>query len=231
MIFARHAFAPTLSLLLGLGVGCSVVMATNDDVSRCDNVTDCDEPADARFVASCIKDANDVPGVCVAEFAPDVPCNVESMAEENESSPVGQVWKAWAVSTNYTSGCLDADNAGKAGCSPPCQAGLELDEESGLCDDTAAGTPRAVPARAELLGRDIADQFCRSYFCDVDFACNNDICSPCDPAKDVGEGGCGSLYMNGEPSCVYTTVSALDEQCADPDSASDKVTFGDCPML
>ena len=56
------------------------------------------------------------------------------------------------------------------------------------------------------------DQFCRARFCDETFVCDTSgpkrICKPCegtDPA-DFGEGGCGTLFVQGARSPVYTDL-------------------------
>jgi hypothetical protein len=230
MTFLRHVFAPltgsVFGLALGLGVGCSAIVSPDDQVERCDNFSDCDVQDDNRFFSQCIKEDNDVPGVCVAALKEDVPCDGDAIANSDPTSEFAQIWMEFGGVGRYSAGC-DAD-AGVAGCGGPCSDGLELNGD-GVCDDTDPNTPKAVPAKPDLAGADIADQYCRSFFCDTDFVCQNGICSPCADDDEVGDGGCGNLYMEGARSCIYTDRSAIEDgQCAAPDSNRDAVVFGNC---
>ena len=99
----------------------------------------------------------------------------------------------------------DATQLGAMGCPPnggACNQGL-AENDAGLCDDDDPATPRAVQLEdPELVGLDVRDQFCRSYFCDDRFVCDpgSNNCVLCDPDELYGEGGCGQVWIAGARS-------------------------------
>jgi len=108
------------------------------------------------------------------------------------------------------------------GCRPQdgaCQGTLSPHEISRRCDDSDLDTPPAVAAEPMVSGQDVLDQFCRSVYCDIDFACRaQDFrCVPCELGKSIGAGGCGDLYLEGERSSVYESADELVAQCGGPD--------------
>jgi hypothetical protein len=98
-----------------------------------------------------------------------------------------------------------------------CNTGLAINNLSGTCDDLDDPLPAMYPpdvGGVEIAGQDAKDNFCRWYFCDESFVCarsgSQEICRPCsgkDPSE-FGEGGCGTLYIQGEPSPLYTDPDA-----------------------
>src|SRR5690606_28758218 len=104
-------------------------------------------------------------------------------------------------------------------------AGL-LERPDGICDVELAPPSPAYPASAlQEPAQDVLDAYCQSFFCDDRFVCDAGFCEPCDPAEPWGEGGCGRVFSNGAPSCVY--VADVEEACRAPDA--DAPVFGVCP--
>ena len=48
----------------------------------------------------------------------------------------------------------------------------------------------------------------------------------CNPGGSLGNGGCGDLYFEGEPSPVYESREELDSNCLAPNSLPDWVNLG-----
>jgi hypothetical protein len=122
---------------------------------------------------------------------------------------------------------------GVQGCPPDpedgCMDGLEVYDRTGKCDDDDPDTPPALEPRPSANGQDVQDQFCSSFFCDIDFVCDNRgeaTCVRCELGRNIGVGGCGDLYFEGEPSPVYEDVEALEANCLAPDSSPDEVNLG-----
>jgi hypothetical protein len=135
-------------------------------------------------------------------------------------------------------GCT-VDNLGKQGCGISmgisCEPGLALNDVD-ICDDDDPATPPAisptkVPDDIEAAGQDVVDQFCRWRFGDENWVCDTTgsqgkwICRDCDPAEEFGKGGCGTLYLQGAPSTVYTDLADANDGTK-PDT---EVTFGLIP--
>ena len=217
-------------------VSCTAILAPRDDVQRCGSADDCKPTQDNRYIAVCkFDDANtdldtsEVSKVCVADFKPDVGCDPDAYQEMT----YGLAHDSLAVASRYAGemGMTCADLGGVLGCPPDqatgtCAEGLTRNDETGLCDD-GSGLVYNATSNADLLGQDVKDQFCRSFFCDDRFVCNeNNRCAMCDPDAPVGQGGCGEIYISGTPSCVYQDQTALDSTCAGSDAATDDVMFG-----
>ena len=217
---------------LASSTACSVILNPDDDgVQRCSNVDDCDAPDDARFEAVCISDPDanidttQVDQVCVAQFKT-AGCNPSNFEIDSEFR---QLAESRGLS-DYS--CTDFE--GSRGCPPEagvgCNEGLEVNE-AGQCDVPGAEFPAINHVtQGELEAQDVKDQYCRGFFCDESYVCNNETsrCQPCDPEAEVGQGGCGVIYTQGNPSCVYTDQSseaACEER--DPDAAF-VPTFGNC---
>jgi hypothetical protein len=226
------ALALVLASLGALGTSCTAILAPRDDVQRCGTADDCEPTGDNRYVPVCkFDDANvdldssQVDKICVADFKPSVGCNPDSITKPDH--PFKLVYEELADSARYAV-CDAETQLGTRGCPPmggSCQGGLAVND-AGLCDDTDPSTPMALLADTEeLVGQDVRDQFCRSYFCDDRFVCNSssNVCVLCDPEQDYGEGGCGEIWIAGARSCVY------DVQCEDdPDITDETVVFGSC---
>lgn len=223
----------TVSLILvttalSSSVACSLILNPRDDVQRCGNVDDCETPEDTRFEAVCISDpeanidTTKVEQVCVAQFR-DVNCDPMGYDAEGE-------FRALVDSRGFLDyACPTASDPpvpGVQGCPPEdgCAAGLEVID--GKCDDPNAETPSIDHnSVGGLEAQDVKDQFCRGFFCDEEYVCNTDlnVCEVCDPDKPFGQGGCGKVYTQGTPSCVYAPG-----ECAAPASEVDEPIFGDC---
>lgn len=230
-------FPAVLALALAsfgaFGVSCTAILAPRDEVQRCGTADDCEPTGDNRYVPVCkFDDANvdldssQVDKICVADFKPSVGCNPESIPDP--AHPFKAAFDELADSARYA-GCDAATQLGAQGCPPMggggCQSGLAVND-AGLCDDSNPDTPMVVQAETEeLVGQDVRDQFCRSFFCDDRFVCDSgsNVCVLCDPEDPYGEGGCGEIWIAGARSCVY------DVQCEDdPDITDTKVVFGSC---
>jgi hypothetical protein len=222
--------ALALVSLAAFGVSCTAILAPRDDVQRCGTADDCDPTGDNRYVPVCkFDDANldldalSVEKICVADFKPSVGCNPGSYTKPGHPFAVAN--EELGDSSRYAV-CDAATQLGMQGCPPAggaCNEGL-VENAVGLCDDDDDDTPMAVQATTEeLIGQDVRDQFCRSFFCDDRFVCDpdTDFCVLCDPEEVYGEGGCGEIWVAGARSCVY------DVDCDDdPDVTDESVTFG-----
>lgn len=232
-----------LTLAFGSAVACTAILKPRDDVQRCGNATECDPTGDNRYVPACRYDdahqdldSTKVSKICVADFKPDIGCNPMNYAS-GEGLKNGYYDLTEKDSCAVLS-CTD-ENRGKVGCPPPsggsCDDGLELVSfgSSSYCIDPDADQP-VIPgaslAAAELDGQHIKDQFCKSYFCDDTFVCNNNTnkCTPCDPDRDYGDGGCGIVFNDGAPAPVYVLGDDLEGMCAGPDASTGDVVFGAC---
>lgn len=223
----------TVSLILATAalsssVACSLILNPRDDVQRCGNVDDCETPEDSRYEAVCISDPDadidttQVEQVCVAQFR-DVRCNPDD-------DPTGELAALVDSRSSLDYACPAASDPpvpGVQGCPPEdgCAAGLEVID--GVCDDPRAEVPSIrLTSVDNLRAQDVKDQFCRGFFCDEEYVCNSTpgitACEKCDPSKPFGEGGCGTVYTQGTPSCVYSS------ECAAPDSDVNEPIFGDC---
>ena len=233
MAFASRSRIVSLiltSAALSASLGCSVILSPRDDVQRCSNVDDCDEPEDERFEAICISDENAdidstvVEQVCVAQF--------KSVTCDPMAFDADDVYRQ-AIEARGFSDYSCAESAGVRGCPPEagvgCADGLEVNAV-GTCDVPGADVPAINHNNSEwgdLEAQDVKDQFCRGFFCDDSYVCNSDThtCQACDPELPFGQGGCGEVYSQGTLSCVY--VSAED-QCDAPNSDPKDPILGDC---
>jgi hypothetical protein len=221
------------SLGAASSVSCTAILAPRDDVQRCGTADDCEPTGDNRYVPVCRfpEDSSDlesleVDKICVADFKSSVGCNPGSYTTPDH--PFKLAFDDLAVASRYTV-CDAETQLGTRGCRPmggSCQGGLEVNDV-GVCDDTDPDTPMLVIAdSSELIGLDVRDQFCRSFFCDDRFVCDTsaNVCVLCDPEQPYGEGGCGEIWYAGARSCVYEDGNA----CEGPDVTDTKVTFGAC---
>lgn len=234
-------FNYAFSLLAGFTISaCSAFFVPNvddDGVVRCNTTEDCPDLDDNRHRPQCVfgegqPESSDK--VCSSAFA-EINCDPVPYS----TIPDNDFANTYADATSnqnkvaYTA-CAD-ENKGKQGCAPlagVCDAGLE--EIDGVCDDPDALYPSINPSKVggiDIAGQDVQDSFCRYYFCDESFVCDNrgskPLCKPCDPNAAFGEGGCGTLYIQGAPSPVYTDPNA--GNCNGSIDADD-VQVGDAPM-
>ena len=229
MKFTRSMASVLVALLFGAAWGgCTAVVPQTDDVERCDNVEECPDIEDTRFVSECVGGSS-APGVCIANFAMDLRCDPAEY-ETYPDHPLVTAYENFGNPERYASDCA-GDNVGARGCPGPCQSGL-VENINGVCDQEGAFPP-AVGTSMDLAGRDLRDQFCRSYFCDMAFYCDTSrtrsVCRPCVEGEAFSEGGCGDLYIGGERSCAYQDQAGLDNTCQAPDSDHETTTIGECP--
>jgi hypothetical protein len=225
--------ALALASLAATSVSCTAILAPRDDVQRCGTAEDCDPTGDERYVPVCkFDDGNldldsaQVDKICVAGFKASVGCNPGSYTVPGH--PFATAFDELGDIARYAA--CTADQLGTRGCLPmngTCAEGFAVNDV-GVCDDRDDATPKAVLADSEeLVGQDVRDQFCRSFFCDDTFVCDTDtnFCVPCDPDELYGEGGCGEIWIAGARSCAYEDGDA----CAGADVSDEDVVFG-CGM-
>ncbi len=225
-------FALALGPLAAFSVSCTAILAPRDDVQRCDTVDDCDPTGDNRYVSVCIfdednldLDSSSVDKICVADFKASVGCNPGSYTDPTH--PFAEAFNELGDIARYTT-CDAATQLGTKGCRPmnnTCAEGLSVNDV-GLCDDNDPDTPMVIQVdTSDLVGQDVRDQFCRSFFCDDRFVCNTstNFCVECDPRQDISKGGCGEVWIAGAPSCVYGT-----NECEGADVSDKTVSFGAC---
>ena len=229
--------ASVLTLLAGFSISaCSAFFVPNrddDDVQRCNTSEDCDDLGDNRYTPQCIYGEGQPENsskVCVADFA-EVACDGAKFDADSTFRMKFDDATSNQNKIRYV-GCR-MEFLGQQGCAPngtSCEAGLSLNE-NGLCDDPDAPMPAIDPSDYEneaILGKDVNDQFCQYYFCDETFVCApsgaKKLCKPCDPDRPYDEGGCGTMYLQGAKSSVYTDASAGN---CNGDKEKDEVEFGD----
>jgi hypothetical protein len=239
----RRRSTSALSLLsfVGAFVGafavsaCAAFYVPNEDddtVQRCNSGEDCEDLDDNRYVAVCVY-GEDQPEnsskVCAADFE-QVKCGDMDYAETHPM----RIAINDAIDNKAAYGQCSEENRGKRGCAPRpqdsedplCDEGLTISNDAGgICDDPDDPIPAVYPPEVggpDIAGQDAKDQFCRWHFCDETFVCaksgSREVCQPCsgtDPA-DYGGGACGQLYVQGEPSSIYTS---LDEANCNGDRA------------
>jgi|SRR5690554_4180711 len=239
----RRRFTPALLLLTGFTISaCTAILVPDqkdDGVERCDNTPDCTEIDDNRYVAQCVKPDtldDNASSVCSADFAK-IPCG--GMAYGGDHVLDEAYADARDAQAAYVSCTME--NRGKRGCPPAeggvCEDGLSVADATGICDDPDAPIPAMHPPDVggiEVAGQDAMDQFCRWYFCDETFVCDTTgsqpTCQPCsgtDP-EEFGKGGCGQLYIQGEPSSFYTD---LDNANCSGNKPNAEAEFGPAPTF
>lgn len=209
-------FVSLLTLLAGFTISaCSAFFVPDvgdDGVDRCNTTEDCPEPTDNRHIAQCVfgeGQAENSDKVCSSAFK-ELTCHPQAQNGEGELEALYEDLTSNQIKALYSS-CSDA-NDGKKGCEPGAVGCMDgLTERNGICDDPDAPFPAINPSEvglSEIAGQDALDQLCRFYFCDESFVCDQSgskpLCRPCDPDEPYGEGGCGTLYIQGAPSKVYT---------------------------
>jgi hypothetical protein len=208
--------------------------AKSDSVIRCKNATECeDEPffldalSTQRVDASC-----GAPGgsgsftesntnqVCSVVDKASVSCQLDMFAED---TPGFQAYASAMTEAGAYAAC-SAERRGSLGC-PPRATGTACDAGEpnvfGVCDDGSGAWPLYQPT-GELIGQDVLDQHCRSYFCDENFVCDrgNFQCRRCtevedagDAAEALGNGACADLALLGKRSTVYQSEGQLGDDC------------------
>jgi hypothetical protein len=244
----RSATISLLTLLAGFTISaCSAffVPGVDDDgVQRCNTSEDCDPIDDNRHVAQCIYGLDQPENsdkVCSSDFK-ELTCHPEVQNGEGQLEALYEDVTSNQVKGAY--GACDTAFEGMRGCAPrpannpemlpECDAGLE--KIGDLCDDPNALYPAINPSQVgltEIAGQDVLDQLCRFYFCDQSFVCDRSgskpICRACDPNEPYGEGGCGTLYLDGSPSPVYTHIDENGGNCNGDIDLAD-IQFGTAPV-
>lgn len=236
----RNAGVSLLILLAGFTVSaCSAFFVPDekgDGVARCNTTDDCDPPADNRHVAQCVfgeGQPENSDKVCSSAFK-EQSCHPTAQKGEGLLEELYDDVTSNQVKALY--GSCTAENEGKRGCAPGATGCLDgLEEIDGICDDPDALYPALNPSQVgltDIAGQDVLDQFCRFYFCDESFVCDQSgskpLCRPCDPNEPYGEGGCGTLYIQGAPSPVYTHIDESGGNCNGEIDLGD-VEFGPAP--
>ncbi|KIG19509.1 hypothetical protein DB30_00018 [Enhygromyxa salina] len=225
---------------------CTVIFVPGegaDGVIRCKTSQDCPELEDNRWRLQCVygqDQPQDTDKICAPYFE-QVECSPGAYPDDHPFALL------WADATNDLSrimyGQCDPSLGGAQGMQGcpaidgvSCEAGLEV-REDGICDDPNASSPAVygpdVGGAANIAGQDVRDQFCRARFCDEAFVCDTSglkrLCKPCegnDP-EDFGSGGCGTLFVQGARSPVYTDLAGAN--CSG-DQADEDVELGTAPV-
>jgi hypothetical protein len=243
MAMLRSPVRPLVFSLLGRvavvaaacsSIACTLVLNPRDDVERCETADDCPPTGDNRYVAECRFDpdadltSDDASQICIGGFKKNIGCNPMNYVGADDH-PFSSTFERLASSTRYS--C--ADTPGVRGCPPEAGVGCmgDLVVTDGICDvsEPSASNPTiSLSGQADLVGQDVLDQFCRSFFCDDAFVCDTTdfTCVPCRSDAPFGEGGCGTVYVAGAPSCVYTPDTRA--VCDGPDADVDAPKFGNC---
>jgi hypothetical protein len=226
-------------LVVGAIAGCSVVLDPEryDDVERCRYDDDCSAPDDPRYENICtvseeyfVEDEEpdiDFPRICSPR--PSVSCDPDDYAYDSAFRT--RTREAIAQHERYASPCIEMPGA--QGCPPHiddgCTPGLVVHPLSGRCDDEDPTTPPAVAPEPTVILQDVLDQFCRSVYCDIEYACHTrrHRCEPCVLGEPLGRGGCGDLYPAGARSSVYETPDELDAGCSLPDDVPHDAHLGE----
>ncbi|MFV8750396.1 hypothetical protein ACNOYE_07580 [Nannocystaceae bacterium ST9] len=246
-MLTRASVRPSVhALLLVAGFAasaCTAILVPNaedDGVNRCNNSDECPDLDDNRYRSQCVYgEGQDEKSskVCVADFA-------EINCKPTDYGGMHPFAEAYDDATDNASkgqyvACLP-ENLGKQGCGfnidVPCADGLAPNDDD-ICDDSDPNTlpaiaPNKLVEGVEPAGQDVADQFCRWRFGDENWVCDTSgsqgkwICRDCDPGKPFGQGGCGTMYLQGTPSTVYTD---LEDANYDGDKDDTEVTFGAVP--
>ena len=228
-----------LGLLAVFTLGaCTAILVPDvedDGVARCEITADCPETGDTRYVPACVLWEDKDPAaqkICSADFR-DVPCGSNVYGA---SHPLTLAFLA-ARSNKASYQACAPEQLDSLGCGPneegACDEGLELNVYE-TCYDPDALLPAVgigqVEDFDEIVGRDVQDQFCRSFFCDASFVCSNrgqrPICVPCRYDRYLGSGGCGVLHVEGEPAWPYLDVEA--GNCAG-ELESEDIDYGEPP--
>ncbi|EDM79799.1 hypothetical protein PPSIR1_31908 [Plesiocystis pacifica SIR-1] len=210
----------------------------DDGIVRCNNTDDCPQPDDNRWRSQCVFGEDQDPGsdkVCAPFFRDDIGCDPESTFTGD--SPILAVYEdATDANSRVLYVACEEANLGKQGCPPApgmgCNDGL-TPNDSNVCDVEGAEIPAILPTTVggtDIAGHDVLDQYCRSYFCDESYVCdkNSFRCLPCNSSDPFSEGGCGTLYIQGERSPAYTDLDSAMANCSG-DLSVDEQDIGTAP--
>lgn len=207
----------SLLLLGGFAVSaCTAILVPDealDGVARCNVTDDCPDIDDNRYVPACVfgeGQPENSDKICASDFA-EIECG-EAFYGPDQQGNEHPLTAAWAAADDASSNYVSCDQNGTLGCRPngsSCDGDLEVNRH-GTCDEPGNDIP-LIDAReagnSEAAGKDMQDQFCRSYFFDERFVCDTSLSKPvcvvCNNNDAFGEGGCATLYVNGAPSPAY----------------------------
>ncbi len=229
---------------LGIWAGCTAIFrvpSKDDPVVRCQTIDDCGEHDDARYEYVCDfadgVDRNvgtvDVSKVCITAYRPDVSCNPENYQDTVFAAKHEEAKRSAA----YDEAC---PIPGVRGCRGNCMGTMELNDFD-VCDADNTEIP-AVPTTYEgehFDGFDVQDQFCRAFFCDERFVCDQ-VAKQCIRCNSDGpvypNGGCGQIYLTGAPSSVYLDADILGDVCVGADARPEDIAdmdsaFGPVPAV
>lgn len=166
-----------LALLAGFVVSaCTFILVPDvddDGVARCEIDSDCPPLDDTRYVAICVPGTDvpkGTPNICSSDYD-EVFCGGYDSAH-----PLTDMLLLAVTHPELYPPCSES-NIGARGCGPGpdgCAPGLVLNLY-GSCDDPEAEHPAVGLDQTEpdeIIGRDVQDQFCRSFFCDEQFVCD-----------------------------------------------------------
>lgn len=239
--------APSLLISLFIGSGCSFTAPDGEDdaVQRCATRADCPKSPDNRFDFACVRakdQSEQSEQVCEPRRAT-VQCSFQAASSSVDASSAPKSGEAYisyllraAKDLNAASKALcPKDKLGKFGCPPDeggkCSQGkVTTIGDVKFCSDAKSPT---IPAGGSdlLLDADIRDQYCRWYFCDANVVCNRGQCVPCDPSRTFENGGCRTMYRNGQISPVQVEIkgNCNDGSKGSKDVSADKKIFGEFP--
>jgi len=231
---------PAFALLVGACSAFYPPKEEDDGVARCDNVGDCDVPDNSRWDVECVHGVDQdeaTDKVCAPVFR-SVSCDPMKYGAEH---PLRVKWEeAQNAPAGVYVSCDEMTQAGTLGCKPRpagdpmgrCNDNMVINV-FGVCDVADAEFP-AAPARPDLAGVDVLDQFCRSYFCDEAWVCDSStsapVCQPCKEPKEgatdeIGQGYCAELHTKVTDGSVKpSTVYVSDVSCGENGLSSDATT-------
>lgn len=225
-----------------------------DGVLRCDNADDCDAPlydalSDQRGQSACgggqgSSNFNETQTgkVCSVIDKEDVSCdpngargNFLAAAEAAQVVADAGTYKPCLSGQKGTLGCPPLSSGTCMQGTPRTYTALvakgtdtPVAEERMIC--APDGVADAVEPNDGLARWDVLDQHCRSYFCDEDFVCARGKgaaayhCVRCDPKKPYGDGGCGTMILQGAVSTMYT--ADLGGSVCEATADTEKTDFG-----
>lgn len=229
----------TLQGLLLLGgfalSACTAILVpdeSNDGVARCNVTADCPDIDDNRYVSACVfgeGQPENSDKVCASDYE-EIECGEMFY---DATHPLTIAWAA-ADDARANYGSCSMENRGSLGCRPngsSCDGDLVVNRFN-TCDEDGADILAIASFEAGLgdaAGKDMQDQFCRSYFFDERFVCDTSLSKPvcviCNDNDAFGESGCATLYIDGAPSPAY----APGLKNSDGRTATTEIEIGDPP--
>lgn len=230
-LLLRASFVASVVLA---SAGCNFIFNPDGDgVLRCDNADDCDAPlfdalSDQRGQSACGGgqgssnfNQTQTGKVCSVVDREDVSCDpnaakgkfLEALTAAQTVAD-GGTYKACLSGQKGTLGCPPLSSGTCTQGTPRSYTSLVGEADTPSIDQRMICAPDGVTDAVEpndaLARWDVLDQHCRSYFCDESFVCAKGKgaaafrCMRCDPDKAYGDGGCGTMVIQGAVSSVYT---------------------------